>query len=40
MAVWIERGIPNARTEVTAAVFGTNGKVYDGSDHVEEKGDT
>lgn len=28
---------PDAGAEITAAVLGTNGKVYDASDHVEEK---
>jgi len=32
-----EDEVPDARAEVTTAVFGTNGKVYDASDHVEEK---
>ena len=29
--------VPDAGTEVTATVFGTNGKVYDASDHVEKQ---
>jgi len=32
-----EDEVPDAGTEVAAAVFGANGKVYDGSDHVEEQ---
>jgi len=30
------RGARDAGTQTTAAVFGTNGKVYDASNHVEE----
>ena len=36
MGGW-DGGAPNARTKITAAVFGTNGKVHDASDHVEEE---
>jgi len=32
-----EDEVPDAGTEIAAAVFGANGKVYDGSDHVEEQ---
>jgi len=32
-----EDEVPDAGTKVAAAVFGTNGKVYDASDHVEEQ---
>jgi hypothetical protein len=29
--------IPDAGTQIAAAVFGTNGEVYDASDHVKEQ---
>lgn len=36
---WVTGNAPDARAQVTAAVFGTDGKIYDASDHVEEQCD-
>jgi len=33
---WVMRNAPDAGTQTTATVFGTHGKGYDTSDHVEE----
>ena len=34
---WVMRSVPDAGAQSTAAVFCTNGEVYDTSDHVEEQ---
>jgi len=36
---WVTGNAPDARAQVTAAVFSTDGKIYDASDHVEEQCD-
>lgn len=37
---WVMVDVPDAGTQITATVLGTDGKVYDTGDHVEEESGT